>query len=113
MHIGWVRFFKIERTPYLDKQIMSDEELFEKHNVSFSNEMERSQKSDSQLTPKVNAVQGGDQQEKKNTVVEQALMKELRELKAEVAAVKERVRAPPQVQVMCVSVLPILADALP
>ena len=35
---------------------------------------------------------------KKNTEVEQALMKELRELKAEVAAVKERVRAPPQVQ---------------
>ena len=82
--------------------------------MCFSNEMERSQKSGSQLTPKVNAVQeGGDQQEKKNNVVEQALMKELRELKAEVAAVKERVRAPPQVQVMCVSVLPSLADALP
>ena len=93
---------------------MSDEELFEKHNVSFSNEMERSQKPGSQLTPKVNAVQeGGDQQEKKNNVVEQALMKELRELKAEVAAVKERVRVPPHVQVMCVSVLSSLADALP
>ena len=78
---------------------MSDEELFEKLNVCVSNEMERSQKLGSQLTPKVNAVQeGGDKQTKRNTEVEQALMKELRELKAEVAAVKERVRAPPQAQ---------------
>ena len=62
-----------------------------------SNEMERSQKFGSQLTPKVNAVQeGGEEQTKKNTEVEQALMKELRELKAEVAAVRERVRVPPQ-----------------
>lgn len=61
--------------------------------------MERSQKFGSQLAPKVNAVQeGGDKQAKKNTEVEQALMKELRELKAEVAAVKERVRATPQAQ---------------
>ena len=61
--------------------------------------MERSQKFGSQLTPKVNAAQeGGDKQAKKNTDVEQALMKELRELKAEVAAVRERVRATPQVQ---------------
>ena len=40
----------------------------------------------------------GDKQAKNNTEVEQALMRELRELKAEVAAVKERVRAPPQAQ---------------
>ena len=78
---------------------MSDEELFEKLNVCVSNEMERSQKFCSQLTPKVNAVQeGGEKQTKKNNEVEQALMKELRELKAEVAAVKERVRVPPQAQ---------------
>ena len=44
--------------------------------------MERSQKFGSQLTPKVNAIQEGDKQMKKNTEVEQALMKELRELKA-------------------------------
>ena len=85
--------------PYLEKKTLSDEELFEKLNVCFSNEMERSQKFGSQLTPKVNAVQeGGDKPAKKNTEVEQALMKELRELKAEVAAVKERVRSPPQAQ---------------
>ena len=78
---------------------MSDEELFEKLNVCVSNEMERSQKFGSQLTPKVNAVQeGGEKQAKRNTEVEQALMKELRELKAEVAAVKERVCVPPQAQ---------------
>ena len=46
----------------------------------------------------MNAIQEGDKQTKKNTEVEQALMKELRELKAEVAAVKERVRAPSQAQ---------------
>ena len=73
---------KIEMKPYLDKKTMSNEELFEKLNVCYSNEMERSQKFGSQLTPKVNAVQeGGDKQAKKNTEVEQALMKELRELK--------------------------------
>ena len=44
------------------------------------------------------AQEGGDKQAKKNTDVEQALMKELRELKAEVAAVRERVRATPQAQ---------------
>ena len=44
---------------------MSDEELFEKLKVCFSNEMERSEKFGSQLTPKVNAVQeGGDKQAK-------------------------------------------------
>ena len=64
-----------------------------------SNERERSQKFGSQLTPKVNVVQEGrEKQTKKNTEVEQALMKELGELKAEVAAVKERVRVPPQAQ---------------
>ena len=90
---------KIEMKPYLEKKGMSDEELFEKLNVCFSNEMERSQKFGSQLTPKVNAVQeGGDKQAKKNTEVEQALMKELRELKAKVAAVKQRVRAPPKAE---------------
>ena len=90
---------KIEMKPYLEKKTMSDEELFEKLNVCVSNEMERSQKFGSQLTPKLNAVQeGGEKQTKKSTEVEQALMKELRELKAEVAAVKERVRVPPQAQ---------------
>ena len=38
------------------------------------------------------------QADEKNTQVEQALMKELRELKAEVAAVKERVHTLPQAQ---------------
>ena len=90
---------KIEMKPYLEKKTMSDEELFEKLNVCVSNEMERSQKFGSQLTPKVNAVQkGGEKQTKKNTEVAQALMKELRELKVEVAAVRERVRVPPQAQ---------------
>ena len=42
----------------------------------------------------------GDKQAKNNTDVEQALMRELMELKAEVAAVKERVRAPPQAQIL-------------
>ena len=73
---------KIEIKPYLEKKTMSDEELFEKLNVCVSNEMERSQKFGSQLTPKVNAAQeGGDKRAKKNTDLEQALMKELRELK--------------------------------
>ena len=70
---------KIEMKPYLEKKTMSDEELFEKLNVCVSNEMERSQKFGSQLAPKVNAAQeGGDKQAKKNTEVEQALMKELK-----------------------------------
>ena len=47
---------KIEMKPYLEKKTMSDEELFKKLNVFFSNKMERSQKFGSQLTPKVNAV---------------------------------------------------------
>jgi len=52
--------------------------------------MERSQKFGSQLTPKVNAVQeAGDRQTEKNSRVEQTLIKEIRELKAEVAAVKK------------------------
>ena len=90
---------KIEMKPYLEKKFISDEELFEKLNVCFSDELERSQKFGSQLTPKVNAVQkGGDKQETKNNGVEEGLMKELRELKAEVAAVKERVRAPLRAQ---------------
>ena len=89
---------KIKMKPYPEKKTMSDEKLFEKLNVCVSNEMEQSQKFGSQLTPKVNAIQEGDKQTKKNTEVEQALMKELRELKEEVAAVKERVRTPPQAQ---------------
>lgn len=40
----------------------------------------------------------GRSKQKKNAQVEQALMEELKELKAEVAAVKERVRTPPQAQ---------------
>ena len=51
---------KIEMKPYLEKKTMSDEELFEKLNVCVSNEMERSQKFGSQLTPKVNDIQEGD-----------------------------------------------------
>jgi len=43
---------KIEMKPYLEKKIMSDEELFEKLNVCVSNEMERSQKFGSQLAPR-------------------------------------------------------------
>ena len=89
---------KIEMKPYQEKKTMSDEELCEKLNVYVSNEMERSQKFGSQLTPKVNAIQEGDKHTKNNTEAEQALMKELRKLKAEVAAVTERVRAPPQAQ---------------
>ena len=86
----------MEMKPHLEKKTVSDEELFEKLNVCVSNEMERSQKFGSQLTPKVNAVQeAGDRQTEKNSKVEQTLTKEVRELKAEVAAVKEKVRAPP------------------
>ena len=63
---------KIEIKPNLEKKTMNDEELFKKLNVCYSNEMKRSQKFGSQLTPKVNAVQeGGDKQAKKNTEVEQ------------------------------------------
>ena len=90
---------KMEMKPHLEKKTVSDEELFEKLNVCVSNEMERSQKFGSQLTPKVNAVQeAGDRQTEKNSKVEQTLIKEIRELKAEVAAVKEKVRAPPPSQ---------------
>ena len=79
---------KMEMKPHLEKESVSDEELFEKLNVCISNEMERSQKFGSQLTPKVNAVQeAGDRQTEKN-----------RELKAEVAVVKEKVRASPPSQ---------------
>ena len=92
--------FKIEMKLYQEKKIMSDEELFEKLNVCVSNEMERSQKFGSPLTTKVNAVQEGrDKQATKNSEVEQALMKELRELKVEVAVVKERVRTPSQAEI--------------
>ena len=64
-----------------------------------SNEMERSQKFGSQLTPKVKVIQEAeDKQKEKNSKVEQSLIKEIRELKAEVAAAKEKVRSSPQVQ---------------
>ena len=56
---------KIEMKPYLEKKTMSAKELFEKLNVCVSNEMERSQKFGSQLTPKVNFIQEGDKQTKK------------------------------------------------
>ena len=60
---------KIEMKPYLEKKTMSDEELFEKLKVCVSNDMERSQKFGSQLTPKVDAVQeGGEKPTKKNAV---------------------------------------------
>ena len=55
---------KIKMKPYLEKKTMSDEELFENLNVCASNEMERSQKFGSQLTPKVNAIHEGDKQTK-------------------------------------------------
>ena len=42
---------KIEIKPYLEQKIMSDEELHSKNSMCFSNEMERSQKLGSQLTP--------------------------------------------------------------
>ena len=72
---------KMEMKPHLEKKTVSDEELFEKLNVCVSNEMERSQKFGSQLTPKVNAVQeAGDRQTEKNSKVEQILIKEIREL---------------------------------
>ena len=90
---------KIEMKPYLEKKTISDEELFDKRNMCVSNEIKQLQKFGSQLTPKVNAVQeGGEKQTKKNTKVEQALMKELRELKVEVAAVEKRVCVPPEAQ---------------
>ena len=90
---------KMEMKPHLEKKTVSDEELFEKLNVCVSNEMERSQKFGSQLTPKVNAVQeAADRQTEKNSKVEQTLIKEIRELKVELAAVKEKVRAPPPSQ---------------
>ena len=90
---------KMEMKPHLEKKTVSDEELFEKLNVCVNNEMERSQKFGSQLSPKVNAVQeAGDRQTEKNSKVEQTLIKEIRELKAEDAAVKEKVRAPPPSQ---------------
>ena len=61
----------MEMKPHLEKKTVSDEELFEKLNVCVSNEMERSQKFGSQLTPKVNAVQeAGDRQTEKNSKVE-------------------------------------------
>ena len=61
--------------------------------------MKRSQKFGLQLTPKVNAVQQrGEKQTKQNTEVEQALIEELKEVKTEVAAVKEGVCVPRQAQ---------------
>ena len=60
----------MEMKPHLEKKTVSDEELFEKLNVCVSNEMERSQKFGSQLTPKVTAVQeAGDRQTEKNSKV--------------------------------------------
>ena len=84
---------KMEMKPHLEKKTVSDEELFEKLNVCVSNEMERSQKFGLQLTPKVNAVQeAGTGRQKRIARWSKPLLKEL---KAEVAAVKEKVRAPP------------------
>ena len=61
--------------------------------------MERSQKFGSLLTSKVNVVQeAGDKHMEKNNKVEQSFIKEIRELSAEVAAVKEKIWVPPQVQ---------------
>ena len=65
-----------------------------------SNETERMQKfgsqSSAQITPKVNAVQetgatvGHDKHVEKEIKVEQTLIKEIMELKAEIAAVKKK-----------------------
>ncbi|CAH3034221.1 unnamed protein product [Pocillopora meandrina] len=59
---------KIEMKPYLEKKFISDEELFEKLNVCFSDELERSQKFGSQLTPQGKC---WDKQETKNNGVEE------------------------------------------
>ena len=65
---------KMEMKPYLEKKTVSDE-------VCVSNVMERSKKFSSQLTPNVNAIhEAEDKQQVKNSKVEQALIKEIREL---------------------------------
>jgi len=94
---------KLDMKPYLQKDVVSDEELFEALNVCVSSETERLQKLGSRLTPKVSAVHETEDVaervkdgEKVNTV-DQALLKEVRELEAKIAAVKERVTSPPQV----------------
>ena len=94
---------KSDMKPHLQKDTISDEELFEALNVCVSNETERLQKLGSRLTPKVNPVQESEaaadrvKEGGKVTSLDQALLKEVRELKAEIAAVKERVASPPRV----------------
>ena len=69
----------IEMDPYLQRETMSDEELFEKLNACVSNKVKLPQKFGSQVTPKVNTVQeGGDKQTKKKPELDQALVKELK-----------------------------------
>ena len=84
---------KVEMKPFLQNSTLSDEELFEKLNASVNSETERQQKLGSQSKTKLNSAQLQDQGEKR---MEQTLLKELRELKAEIAAVKETVQHPPQ-----------------
>ena len=84
---------KVEMKPFLQDSTLSDEELFEKLNASVNSETERQQKLGSQSKTKLNSAQLQDQGEKR---MEQTLLKELRELKAEIAAVKETVQHPPQ-----------------
>ena len=97
---------KLDVKPYLQQESVSDEELFEALNVCVSNETERLQKLGSWLTPQVNAVHeagsaaGRVKDGSKANTVDYALLKEIRELKAEVAAVKEKVSSPRQVPLM-------------
>ena len=51
---------KLDMKPYLQKESVTDEELFEALNVCVSNETERLQKLGSRSTPKVNTVQETD-----------------------------------------------------
>ena len=105
---------KLAIKPYLQKESVSDEELFEALNVCVSNETERLQKLGSRLTPQVNAVHeaesaaGRVKDGSKANAVDYALLKEVRELKAEVAAVKEKVSSPPQVPLMQQPMSPFL-----
>ncbi|CAH3167610.1 unnamed protein product [Pocillopora meandrina] len=91
---------KIEMKPYLEKKFISDEELFEKLNVCFSDELERSQKFGSQLTPR-------DKQETKNNGVEEGPANKVgMDGRATIASGVGRVA------IMYASVMPNSADAL-
>ena len=83
---------KTEMKVYLRDTTLSDEEVFEKFNASVSSMTERTQKLGPRVKPKISQVSGCSKGGANDSTVEGELLKELQQLRAEIAAVKETVQ---------------------